>query len=259
MRQKTISLWVIFVTSAFSYIASATLSPQTSSFSRKQESTLYRRQNSNKQTRSQNALSPSHCSYTSTYPSLTIIDRLPSNVNLTKSYKQAVRYFQKRFTPKHHFIDIGVASMLFNSLYPLERQDPFLDSLSTYLNYRTAKRSLKPFALIVGLQYAPHISSKKQTRFAVLAGLRYPRSSDLHRVYGDILIGTSFTRGGNYGVSNIQTELRFLATHIIGPKNTSVRAYLQWGFPIQLQNLFSQKNFSYQLAFSIRFGLDFHL
>ena len=176
--------------------------------------------------------------------------RHPASVRLAKSWQKAAVYFKNRILPAHRFIDMGVA--LHPLLFPLKtHSEPF----SLYLNYRREKRSFKPFAMIFSMQYYPtRFNDFQAKRLAFLIGARYPTSSDLKKIHGEVLVGTSFDP---YQFSHFPIEIRFLVTHIMGAGHSPIRWYLQWGMPLQIQNWYQSPNI--QAGASVRLGLDFHL
>ena len=166
------------------------------------------------------------------------------------SFAKAQEYFAKRQRPLRHFLDIGIGATLIESFYPFEMTAyPF----SVYANYRREKWGQLKLPLAFSLQYAPLFNRHIPARIHTLAGIRYPASHDLKLFHIDFHIGVSFPLDFSFKIHKPALELRFLLTHIIGPKDSRHRLYFQWGPKAYL----TKKQFRSGLI--VHLGLDNHL
>ena len=175
------------------------------------------------------------------YPS-----RLPSSA-ASQYYKEAKDYFMQRKRPRRDFIDVGIGATVIESLYPLEMTAfPFY----LYFNYRRERAKNFKTPLLFSLQYEM-LGRAYQSRIHGLMGLQHPASHDLNLFHVGFMMGFSFP----FKTSSREKpglEFRLLFTHIIGPKASTHRLYLQWGAKAQLTNKFKS-------GLVVQLGLDNYL
>ena len=164
-------------------------------------------------------------------------------------YGEAKEYFIKRKRPLHHFLDMGIGATLIESFYPFEMTAyPFF----VYLSYRREKWGQVKIPVIFSFQYEALFNKNTTHRVHALTGLRYPTSHDLSLFHVDFMTGFSLPLSPSFKEDSLALELRLLFTHIIGPKASTHRLYLQWGVKAQLKNQFRS-------GLIIQVGLDNHL
>ena len=173
-----------------------------------------------------------------------------SGVKSNTGYAKAQEYFAKRRRPLRHFLDIGLGATLIESFYPFELTAyPF----SVYVNYRRERWGQLKLPLLLSLKYAPLFNRWATKKIYTLVGFRYPVSHDLTLFHMGFRVGVSIPLDFSFKIHKPALELRFLLTHIIGPKDSAHRLYVQWGPKASI----TTKQFRAGLIAHI--GLDNHL